>query len=95
MADIHPSLPSLEQPRNRSAAAPGAAVNTRPRLNPPTREDTAREAPPGGQNAEEPIMIGSSDEEDGPPLATRRTGPTRSIAEQRARIHNNRRGELS
>ena len=95
MADIHPSLPPLEQPRNRSVATPEASSNNRPRSNPPTRNDAVREAPPGGQNAEEPIMIGSSDEEDNPPLAGRRTASARSTAEQRARIHNNRRGELS
>ncbi|KAF8597773.1 hypothetical protein BDV93DRAFT_513075 [Ceratobasidium sp. AG-I] len=92
MADIHPPLLPLEQPQDRSVATPGASANNRPRSNPPARDDAVREAPRGGQNAEEPIMIGSSDEEDDPPLAARRTAPARSVAEQRARLHNNRRG---
>ncbi|KAG8739451.1 hypothetical protein FRC10_005624 [Ceratobasidium sp. 414] len=61
------------------------------------RDRTLPGTPSEGQNAEEPIMIGSSDEEDEGederPLAHMHLGPGRgTIAEQRARLHNNRTG---
>ncbi|KAG9095271.1 hypothetical protein FRC06_009967 [Ceratobasidium sp. 370] len=61
------------------------------------RDRTLPGTPSEGQNAEEPIMIGSSDEEDEGederPLAHMHFGPGRgTIAEQRVRLHNNRTG---
>ncbi|KAG8720736.1 hypothetical protein FRC09_009079 [Ceratobasidium sp. 395] len=52
--------------------------------------------PGEGQNAEEPIMIGSSDEESGDDdpvmIAVRRQDPRRTLGELRARLLNNRYG---
>lgn len=47
----------------------------------------------GGHNADEAIMIGSSDEEDEDPAPPRRPTPAGSLLERMNRLHGNRRGE--